>query len=107
MGSNMAAWLVKAGHEVTVFNRTLMRADAFVAEHGGRAAPTPALAARGASFVFSCVGNDDHLAAVTLGPEGAFSAMAPGTLYIDHTTCSAGLARELARQALRLGFGFL
>lgn len=107
MGSNMAAWLVKAGHEVTVFNRTLVRADEFVTRHGGTAAPTPALAATGADYVFSCVGNDDHLHAVTLGPEGAFCAMAPGTLYIDHTTYSAGLARELSRHALRLGFGFL
>jgi 3-hydroxyisobutyrate dehydrogenase len=107
MGSNMAAWLVKAGHEVTVFNRTLLRAHEFVALHGGVAAPTPALAAYGADVVFSCVGNDDHLRAVTLGPEGAFEAMSQGALYIDHTTSSAGLARELARHAQQRGFGFL
>jgi 3-hydroxyisobutyrate dehydrogenase len=107
MGSSMAGWLVKAGHEVTVFNRTLARANEFVAAHGGQAAPTPALAAAGVDYVISCVGNDAHLAAVTLGPEGAFSSMKKGALYIDHTTSSAGLARELSRNALHLGFGFV
>lgn len=107
MGSHMAAWLAKAGHHVTVFNRTLVRADEFVDKHGGRAAASPALAAQDASYVFSCVGNDEHLRAVTIGPEGAFESMSKGAVYVDHTTASADLARELSRHALRMGFGFL
>ncbi|HEX2677266.1 MAG TPA: NAD(P)-dependent oxidoreductase, partial [Polyangiales bacterium] len=107
MGGSMAAHLARAGHEVAVFNRTLAKAQRFVEQHGGRAAESPADAARGASVVFSCVGNDEHLAAVTIGPEGAFETLSSGAVFVDHTTCSANLARELARHALRLGFGFL
>ncbi len=107
MGVHMAAWLAKAGHELSVFNRTFAKAHAFVEKHGGRVAETPSEAARDARFVFSCVGNDEHLGAVTVGPEGAFEAMAPGTLFIDHTTSSAALARELSRVAVRSGFGFV
>ncbi len=107
MGSNMAAWLARSGHHITVFNRTRARTHEFVEKHGGHAASTPADAARDAGYVFTCVGNDDHLRAVTIGPEGLFEGLSPGAIYVDHTTCSAELARELSRHALRAGFGFL
>ncbi len=107
MGSQMAAWLIKAGHDVTVFNRTLAKAQAFVEKNGGRAAETPVAAAKDARFVFSCVGNDEHLSAVTLGREGAFEGMAPGSVFIDHSTSSAALARELFRYAQRRNLGYL
>jgi 3-hydroxyisobutyrate dehydrogenase-like beta-hydroxyacid dehydrogenase len=103
MGSPMARHLAKAGHEVTVFNRTRAKADAWVASHGGRAAATPALAASGAEFVFSCVGDDPDLRAIAAGPDGSFGAMAPGAVHIDHTTASAQVARELAAEATRRG----
>ncbi len=96
MGAPMARHLAKAGHDVTVYNRTATKADAWVAAHGGRSAATPAAAAAGANVVIACVGADADLRAVTLGPDGAFAAMAPGTLFIDHTTVSAAIARELA-----------
>jgi 3-hydroxyisobutyrate dehydrogenase len=96
MGAPMARHLAKAGHDVTVYNRTAAKALAWVAAHGGKAAATPAEAAAGADVVIACVGADADLRAVTLGPEGAFAAMAPGTLFIDHTTVSAAIARELA-----------
>jgi len=96
MGYPMAGHLARAGHDVTVYNRTAAKADAWVGEHGGRAAPTPATAADGADFVLTCVGNDADLRAVTLGRDGAFAAMAPGATFIDHTTVSADIARELA-----------
>lgn len=96
MGAPMAGHLARAGHEVTVYNRTAEKAAAWVAEYGGRSAATPALAARGADVVFSCVGNDDDLRAVTLGPDGAIAAMRAGALFVDHTTVSAAIARELA-----------
>jgi 3-hydroxyisobutyrate dehydrogenase len=98
MGFPMAGHLARAGHEVTVYNRTAAKAAAWVAQHGGRAAPTPAEAAAGADFVFACVGNDDDLRQVTLGPDGAFAAMAPGAVFVDHTTVSAEIARELAER---------
>jgi len=107
MGGNMAARLAAAGHDVTVFNRTLSVADEFVRQHGGRAASSPARAVADAQYVFTCVGNDEHLRAVTVGPEGLFEGLRAGALYVDHTTCSADLARELSRHALRMGFGFL
>ena len=96
MGYPIAGHLAAAGHDVTVYNRTAARAATWVAEHGGRSAPTPALAAAGADVVFTCVGNDDDLRAVTLGPDGAVAAMVPGALYVDHTTVSASIACELA-----------
>ncbi len=96
MGYPMAGHLAAAGHEVTVYNRTAAKAEAWVAEHKGKSAATPALAAAGAEAVFTCVGNDDDLRQVTLGPDGAIAAMAPGALYVDHTTVSASIARELA-----------
>lgn len=96
MGGPMARHLAKAGHDVTVYNRTAGKAAAWLATHGGRSAATPAEAATGAEVVLACVGADSDLRAVTLGPQGAFDAMAPGSLFIDHTTVSAAIARELA-----------
>ena len=96
MGYPMAGHLARAGHAVTVYNRTAARAAAWVAEHGGASAATPALAAAGKDVVLTCVGNDDDLRAVTLGPDGALAALRPGALYVDHTTVSAAIARELA-----------
>jgi len=107
MGYPMAGHLVKAGHEVTVYNRTSKRAEAWVAEFGGRAAKTPREAAAGASFVFACVGNDDDVRAVTFGADGAFAGMAKGAILVDHTTASASLARELAEAAKDAGLGFV
>ncbi|WP_310496886.1 NAD(P)-dependent oxidoreductase [Sandarakinorhabdus sp.] len=103
MGAPMARHLVHAGHDVTVYNRTPAKADAWVAAHGGRAAATPAAAADGADVVLACVGADADLRAVTLGPDGAFVAMAPGSLFVDHTTVSAAIARELADVGDRRG----
>ena len=96
MGYPMAGHLATAGHAVTVYNRSADKAAAWVAQYGGSRAPTPAAAADGADAVFACVGNDDDLRSVTLGPEGAFAAMHPGALFVDHTTVSAEIARELA-----------
>lgn len=96
MGAPIARHLAAAGHRLTVYNRTAAKAEAWVAAHGGRSAPTPAAAAEGADAVFACVGNDDDLADVTLGPDGAFAAMMPGALFVDHTTVSADIARCLA-----------
>lgn len=96
MGGPMAGHLVKAGHAVTVYNRTRAKADAWAEQHGGAVAATPAEAARGADVVLSCVGNDDDLAQVTLGRDGAFAAMTKGALFVDHTTVSARLARQLS-----------
>ena len=96
MGFPMAGHLARAGHEVTVYNRSSAKAEAWVAQHGGRAAPTPAQAAAGAAFVFACVGNDDDLREVALGADGAFAGMAPEAVFVDHTTVSAEIARELA-----------
>lgn len=96
MGAPIARHLAKAGHDVTVYNRTRARADAWVAEHGGRSAPTPAAAAEDADAVFSCVGADGDLEAVTLRADGCFRAMKKGALFVDHTTVSARIARQLA-----------
>jgi 3-hydroxyisobutyrate dehydrogenase len=96
MGAPMARHLARAGHEVTVYNRTMAKAAAWVAANGGQAAPSPAAAASAADVVLACVGADDDLRAVTIGPGGAFAAMRPGALFIDHTTVSAAIARELA-----------
>lgn len=98
MGAPMAGYLLRAGHEVTVFNRTRAKAEAWAAEHGGTVADTPAAAAKDAAAVFACVGNDDDLAAVTIGKDGAFSGMADGALFVDHTTVSATIARRLAEE---------
>jgi 3-hydroxyisobutyrate dehydrogenase len=108
MGYPMAGHLArKGGHEVTVYNRTTARAEQWVAEFGGRLAKTPREAAAGKDFVFSCVGNDDDLRHVTIGDDGAFSGMKQGAIYIDNTTASALVARELAEKARGAGFGFL
>lgn len=107
MGFPMAGHLVKAGHEVTVYNRTTAKAAAWAAQHGGRSAPTPRAAAEGAAFVMACVGNDDDLRQVCVGPEGAFQGMAPGAVFVDHTTVSARVTRELAAQATAQGLGFI
>ncbi|HSA66494.1 MAG TPA: NAD(P)-dependent oxidoreductase, partial [Methyloceanibacter sp.] len=108
MGFPMAGHLKTRGHhDVVVFNRTRAKAEAWVAEFGGRAAPTPATAARDADFVFTCVGNDNDLRAVMLGPEGAFSTLKPGAVAIDNTTASAEIARELHTAAMTKGAGFL
>ncbi len=108
MGYPMAAHLkIKGGHEVTVYNRTAAKAQKWVAEHGGSMAATPAEAARGKEFVFACVGNDDDLRAVTLGESGAFTGMKAGSIFVDHTTASAEVARELAAIASEKGIHFL
>lgn len=108
MGYPMAAHLKnKGGHDVTVYNRTGAKAERWVAEHGGRFAATPAEAARDKDFVFSCVGNDDDLRSVTIGPDGAFRSMKKGAVFIDNTTASAQVARELAAHADKAGFSFL
>jgi 3-hydroxyisobutyrate dehydrogenase len=108
MGYPMAAHLKnKGGHELTVYNRTAAKAGKWVAEHGGKSAPTPAEAATDQDFVFACVGNDDDLRAVTLGDQGAFRSMKKGSVFIDNTTASAAIARELAAEAEKRGFGFL
>lgn len=96
MGAPMAGHLAKAGHDVTVYNRTRAKADAWVAANGGRAAASPAEAAEGAAAVFACVGNDDDLRQVTLGKQGCFAAMAEDAVFVDHTTVSAAIARDLA-----------
>ena len=108
MGYPMAGHLKnKGGHEVTVYNRTAAKAEKWAAEHGGRHAATPAEAAAGQEFVFCCVGNDDDLREVTLGAEGAFGAMEKGAVFIDNTTASAAIARELDAAASKAGFAFL
>jgi len=108
MGYPMAGHLKMRGHhDVVVFNRTRKRAEAWVAEFGGTAARTPAAAARDADFIFTCVGNDDDLREVTLGPDGAFSALKQGAVAIDNTTASAEIARELHAAAKERRAGFL
>jgi 3-hydroxyisobutyrate dehydrogenase len=107
MGLPMAGHLARAGHDVTVYNRTPAKAQAWVAEFGGRHAATPREAVAGAQIVFACVGNDDDLRSVVLGPDGAFAGMAPGAVFVDHTTASADVARELYAQAKGLGLYFV
>jgi 3-hydroxyisobutyrate dehydrogenase len=107
MGYPMAAYLAGAGHDVTVYNRTASKAERWIAQHGGRAAPTPSAAAEGCDFVFCCVGNDDDLRSVTVGEGGAFASMKPGSVFVDHTTTSAKVARELAKKAKQSGFSFI
>lgn len=107
MGYPMAGHLVRNGFEVTVYNRTESKAQQWVEEYGGKSAPTPALAAVGAQIVFSCVGNDDDVRAISAGPDGAFSAMASDAIFVDHTTASAEVARELAAKCADKGIAFL
>lgn len=108
MGYPMAGHLVKkGGHEVTVYNRTFAKAEKWAAEHGGRAAKTPKEAAQGQDFVLACVGNDDDLRMVTIGADGAFDGMKPGTIFVDHTTASANVARELHVEGLKRGIAFI
>jgi len=107
MGYPMAGHLAKAGHAVTVYNRTPAKAQAWAAEFGGTAKDTPREAALGADIVFCCVGNDDDLRSVTLGANGAFAGMQPGTIFVDHTTASADVARELYGAAKNLGLAFV
>jgi 3-hydroxyisobutyrate dehydrogenase len=108
MGYPMAGHLAKRGnHDVTVFNRTSAKADKWISEHGGKTAPTPRAAAEGADFVFTCVGNDEDLRSVTVGTNGAFAGMKKGAIFIDNTTASAIVARELYEAAKSGGFGSL
>ena len=107
MGFPMAGHLAAKGHEVTVYNRSAAKAQAWVAKHGGRAAATPREAAEGQDFVMACVGNDDDLRAVCTGPDGAFAGMAAGAVFVDHTTVSAQVTREMSAAAAALGLGFV
>jgi 3-hydroxyisobutyrate dehydrogenase len=107
MGYPMAGYLAKAGHQIKVYNRTEKKANTWLKEHNGSSAPTPALAAEDCDFVFACVGNDDDLRSVTLGENGAFGVMKPGSVFIDNTTASAEIARELAQFAQENNFEFL
>jgi len=107
MGFPMAGHLATAGHEVTVYNRTPAKAQAWVAEFGGRAAATPREAAAGADLVYACVGNDDDLRSVVLGKDGAFAGMQAGAVFADHTTASAAVARELYAAARERALHFV
>lgn len=107
MGYPMAGHLAKAGHEVTVYNRTTAKAEAWVAEHGGALGVTPREAATGADFVMACVGNDDDLRSVCLGDDGAFAGMASGATFVDHTTVSAKVTAELYTLAQAQGVAFV
>ena len=115
MGYPMAGHLASAGHQVTVYNRTATKSVAWCEEFAGASSPlgahshaaTPRLAAHGADIVFSCVGNDDDLRSVTLGPDGAFAGMKPGAVFVDHTTASASIARELGATAQHMGLQFM
>lgn len=107
MGYPMAGHLQKAGHQVTVYNRTFSKAEAWAAEHGGTAVATPREASSGAGIVFCCVGNDNDLRSVVLGDDGAFAGMDSGSLFVDHTTASATVARELAAAGAQAGIGFV
>ena len=107
MGYPMAGHLKRAGHQVTVYNRTAAKADQWAAEYGGQSAPTPRQAAHDADLVFCCVGNDDDLRSVVLGEHGAFAGMKAGAVFVDHTTASADVARELHAVALARGLHFV
>ncbi|HEX5212318.1 MAG TPA: NAD(P)-dependent oxidoreductase [Pseudolabrys sp.] len=105
MGYPMAGHLKnKGGHEVTVYNRTAAKAEKWVAQYGGKSAPTPKAAAEGQDFVMACVGNDNDLREVTLGPNGCFAAIGKGSVFVDHTTASASIARELHAAGKKAGF---
>ncbi|OJH45856.1 NAD(P)-dependent oxidoreductase [Paracoccus sp. SM22M-07] len=107
MGYPMAGHLARAGHQVTVYNRTADKADRWARDHDGRHQPTPRQAAEGADFVMACVGNDDDLRQVCLGPDGAFAGMLKGAVFVDHTTVSAQVTRELAEEAAKAGIGYV
>jgi 3-hydroxyisobutyrate dehydrogenase-like beta-hydroxyacid dehydrogenase len=107
MGYPMAGHLARAGHHLTVYNRTAAKAARWVEEFGGRSAPTPRDAAAGARIVFACVGNDSDLRSVMLGPDGALAGMMAGAVVVDHTTASADIARALHREAGARGLGFV
>lgn len=107
MGYPMAGFLQKAGYDVTVYNRTKSKADQWVSDYGGTSADTPAAAAAGAEFVMACVGNDDDLRSVVLGDSGALVSMEAGSVFVDHTTASSEVARELADIATKKGVGFV
>ena len=107
MGYPMAGHLAKAGHDVTVYNRTAAKAEKWVTEFGGKAAATPKEATVGQEIVFACVGNDDDLRSITLNEDGAFAGMSEGALFVDHTTASAEVARELSGAAKALNLGFM
>lgn len=107
MGYPMAGFLAKAGHDVTVYNRTTAKAENWAKEYGGKHAATPCEAAEGCDFVMACVGNDNDLRSVTTGPDGAFHGMAKGAVFVDHTTASAIVAKELYTAAGAAGFGFV
>jgi 3-hydroxyisobutyrate dehydrogenase len=107
MGAPMARHLMAAGHHVTVYNRTTAKAEAWAAAHGGAFAATPRDAVAGADVVMACVGNDDDLRSVCTGPDGAFAGMAGGTVFVDHTTVSAQVTREMYAAAKALGLGFV
>jgi 3-hydroxyisobutyrate dehydrogenase len=107
MGGPMARHLAMAGHEVVVYNRTVARAVRWVEANGGSSAPSPAAASEAADIVFVCVGNDDDVRSVVLGPDGVLRGMQPGTVLVDHTTASAGVARELSAACADQGVGFV
>ncbi len=108
MGYPMAGHLTRAGHQVTVYNRSAAKAQAWLGECPGQAsAPSPREAAAGADIVFACVGNDDDLRSIVLGPDGAFAGMKPGAVFVDHTTASASVARELSSEAQKRGLQFI
>jgi 3-hydroxyisobutyrate dehydrogenase len=107
MGYPMAGHLKKKGHEVTVYNRTGAKAEKWVAEFGGSFAPAPKAAAAGQEIVFACVGNDEDLRSITIGADGAFEGMSDGALFVDHTTASAEIARDLHAKAKAHGLGFI
>jgi len=108
MGFPMAGHLAaKGGHEVTVYNRNAAKSKAWAEKFGGKSAPTPQAAAEGQELVMACVGNDDDLRSVTIGPDGAFAGIAKGAIFVDHTTASAEVARELDAAATKAGFHFI
>ncbi|MCT4332981.1 NAD(P)-dependent oxidoreductase [Paracoccus sp. YLB-12] len=107
MGYPMAGHLKAAGHDVTVYNRTESKAKSWAAQHGGASAPTPREASSGADLVMACVGNDDDLRSICLGEDGAFAGMAKGAIFVDHTTVSAAVTRELAAIAREHGIGYV
>ncbi len=107
MGYPMAGHLARGGHRLAVYNRTIEKAQRFASEYGVQAFATPREAATDAEIVFACVGNDDDLRSITLGPDGAFAGMKQGAIFVDHTTASADVARELHASAAALGLGFV
>ena len=107
MGYPMAGYIAKGGHDVTVYNRTIAKAEKWAKEFGGKHAPTPKEAAKDSDFIFSCVGNDNDLREVTIGEHGAFHSVKENAIFIDNTTASAKIARELHSEANKRKFGFL